>query len=150
MTPSAPLEGDENNPSAGLASAQSFKKKWAFELRKHPEWLVFDRKDNEITPGALPFSIGIDPGSFSRFLNESDISKTLEQSPQDVRITMPEQSRSKVIFEGQGKDGRSVSRDRLLTLINDALTSKNRGGYSSRRYSSQNRDRSSSPRIGNS
>lgn len=99
------------------------KNAWEADFKKHPEWIVFEKKPYEVGPGELEFTMTWDPLSFSQFINES-IAHKLEQAPEDVHISKTPEG--KIQFEGRGNEGRVIDSERLLTLANQAIA--NGGG----------------------
>lgn len=104
-----------------VLSLFSDKNKWGVNFEKNPQWILFDTKTYPLAKRELPFSLEWDPVVFSNFL-QTGISESLEQVPESVRIRRDESG--KINFDGRGNDGRSIPRQRLLILSNQAIARK--------------------------
>lgn len=126
-TPSVKAADLEKNKVAILSSLPktiklfSGKSTWKADFEKHPEWLVFDAKPYKVVAGQLPFTIQWDPFSFSQFVRDN-ISKGIEQAPEDVKIS--KNNDGKIIFEGRGIGGVRIEEEKLLRLLNVAIADK--------------------------
>jgi vancomycin resistance protein YoaR len=122
--PTVSAEDLETHREALLAALPSSlklfheKEKWEVDFQKHPEWISFEKKLYEVAPNELKFTITWDPLSFAQFINEF-VAHKLEQAPEDVHVSKTPEG--KIQFEGRGNEGRALSRERLLTLANQAI-----------------------------
>lgn len=103
----------------------SGKTAWKADFEKHPEWLIFDAKPYEVAVGQLPFTIQWDSLSFSQFIQDA-VSKTLEQAPEDVKISKDRggETAGLITFEGRGIDGVRIEKETLLRLANLAIANQ--------------------------
>lgn len=97
------------------------KQKWNIDFGKHPEWIVFEKKKGDLSPGELPFSMEMDPVALAQFLRNG-VATILEQLPENVRIWHDENG--KIQFDGHAIDGMEIEQERLLNLINAAIASE--------------------------
>lgn len=95
------------------------KKSWEVDFKKYPERISFERKPYEVVEGELPFSLQWDPAAFSAFLSDAGINASLEQAPEGVRIWRD--TEDKIQIDGHANEGRVIEKERLLSLINNAL-----------------------------
>ncbi|MBI4994544.1 VanW family protein [Candidatus Peregrinibacteria bacterium] len=97
------------------------KQKWELNFEKHPDWILFGKKNYQIAGDESPFYLTIDPVAFANFIDASKM-QILETAPEDMRIWR--NFEGKIQFEGHGVFGRAIDRERLMVLINNALANE--------------------------
>ena len=97
------------------------KQKWEINFERHPDWINFDKKPYQVAEGESPFSLTFNPVDFADFIDDSKM-QTLEEKPENMRIFRD--AEGKIQFEGHDVAGRAIDRERLLSIINNALANQ--------------------------